>query len=331
MLTDLDAKLRGALARYRPWTDVYGLARSMIALATAGTLAANRATILFRPGAGTAPPPFCDGTRGIGAFCLAAPHLDLCRWLCVAALLVVASGWRPRVTGIVHWWIAFSLQNNALIVDGGDQVAGVLALLLLPVCLTDSRRWHWAPAPEGGLHARLLALFGHGILRLQLAGIYFHAAVGKLTVPEWKDGTAMYYWSTHETFGAPPWIEPFFRPLITHGATVAIFSWSVIVLELMLSVAFLMHRRAQRPLMVVAMAFHVGIIFVHGLPSFGSTMIAALLLYLQPWSVELHVREIVRRGSAWVARLGGIRGFRARLAPSLGQSSCAESRPSRIR
>lgn len=309
------------LGSYTPWTNVYGLARTVIALCTAATLAANDKSVLFRPGAGSLMPPFCQGTRAVSAFCI-TPTLgvDAIRWICIAILLVVASGWRPRVTCLFHWWVSFSLQASALVVDGGDQVAAVLTLLLIPIALADDRAWHWSepttPVMNGnGLHRKLLAAFGHGLLRLQVAGIYFHASVAKLTVPEWKDGTAMYYWGTHESFGAPAWLIPFFRPIVVHGFSVTALTWSVIVLELALSVAFLMERRYQRLLMLVGMTMHFGIVFVHGLPSFGLTMVATLLVYLQPLSVEL----------LWLRRLSNrFTKTRIFLNTAAGQRSCGD-------
>src|SRR6202011_1493848 len=127
-----------------PWTNVYGVARSVLALATASTLAFSATGTLFRPAVGLPPAPYCLGPGRISLFCL-VPHdrLSLARWLGVAILLVVASGWRPRVTAIFHWWVAFSLFVSITIPDGGDQATAVITLLLLPVALTDPRRWHW--------------------------------------------------------------------------------------------------------------------------------------------------------------------------------------------
>lgn len=55
-------------------------------------------------------------TRGsIGLACvLPVKNLELARWLAVAILLLVASGWR-RVTGVLHWWVSFSLHANTLV------------------------------------------------------------------------------------------------------------------------------------------------------------------------------------------------------------------------
>jgi antimicrobial peptide system SdpB family protein len=293
MRPTLSERLVSALATYEPWTNVYGLARSMLAFATAATLAANSPTTLFRPGAGALDPPFCAGARIASAFCvLPRAELDVARWVCVAVLLVVASGWRPRWTALLHWWVTASLPASALMIEGGDQAAEILALLMLPIAFTDERRWHWGPPLRTPLDQtqaskRIWAALGHALIRLQVAGIYFHAAIGKLAVPEWKDGTALYYWGTQEAFGAPAWVMPVFRPILIHGATVAALTWSVILLELALSVAFLMERKYQPPLMWAGITMHLGIIVVHGLPSFGLIMVAALVLYLRPLGTPL--------------------------------------------
>src|SRR5437867_307525 len=135
----------GRTARRRangaPWTSAYGLARTVLALGTAGTLAANAPSTLFRPALGLPPAPYCTGPTQISLFCLLpSEQLWLARSLALAILFVVASGWRPRITAIPHWWVAFSLQVSATVLDGGDQVTAILTLLVLPVALTDPRR-----------------------------------------------------------------------------------------------------------------------------------------------------------------------------------------------
>jgi len=123
---------------YNPWTNVYGLARTLIATGTCLTLIFNAPSILFRPAAGIDQFPVCHGLGSYGVFCLADPYLELARWGSVIALIIIASGWRPRVTALPHWWITFSLQNSAITIDGGDQIAAVLTFLLIPLALTDS-------------------------------------------------------------------------------------------------------------------------------------------------------------------------------------------------
>lgn len=286
MLVAIGKRVYSWSAGQNPWTNVYGVARSMLACATALTLALNRSDILFRPAAGRDAAVACDGARQMALFCLAPAHLELLRWIAVGLLVVVASGWRPRVTGVIHWFIALSLYATATTLDGGDAVATDLTLLLLPVTLTDSRRWHWSTQSSEELgarpYARALAVFALFLIRLQAAGIYFHAAVGKMNVVDWQNGTALYYWLTHGVFGAPPLIAPLLRALLANGAVVSLMTWGVIVVEYFLSTALVMDKRWWRVMLVAGISLHGGIFLLQGLGSFSISMISLLVLYLRP-------------------------------------------------
>ncbi|MDB4951462.1 MAG: hypothetical protein JWM27_4111 [Gemmatimonadetes bacterium] len=271
-----------------PWTNVYGVARSLLAVGTLLTLAFNAPAWIFHPVAGLARVPVCYGVARAGLFCqLPFAHLQPARWLAVAILAVVASGWRPRWTGIAHWWVAFSLFTSGTLVDGGDQVTGVLTLLLIPVTLGDARAWHWDPPAAGapsatGRAMRLVAWSCLLVARIQVAAIYFHAAIGKFRVEEWTDGTVLYYWLTDPVHGMPPWFRWALLPVLTSGIGVALLTWSVLVLETVLFMALVMERRWWRLLLPVGLAFHLGIALLHGLVSFAFAMWAALVLYLRP-------------------------------------------------
>jgi antimicrobial peptide system SdpB family protein len=272
-----------------PWTNVYGWARTILALATAGTLIFSAPTTLFHPSAGLAnAPPICESKlAALGIFCALPLSLTGARWLAVVFLLVVASGWRPRLTGIVLWWVSFSLVNNAVLVDGGDQVTMILSFLLIPVTLTDGRPWHWQapldrPLTLGEKLRRLVARTCFALIAFQVAGIYLHAAVGKFAVEAWTDGTALYYWILHPSFGASPWLAAFLQPLLRNRIVVTLLTWSVLVLEYLLGAALFMTPRRRLLLLPFGLALHAGIIVIHGLVSFGSIMMAALLLFLHP-------------------------------------------------
>ena len=103
MLSTLGARTRERLVSVEPWTNVYGLARTCIALGTLGTLALSRATSIFKPSFIDTAVPHCSGATNLSFFCVAGPrHLEFAPWIGVVLLLVVASGWRPRYTGVVH-------------------------------------------------------------------------------------------------------------------------------------------------------------------------------------------------------------------------------------
>jgi antimicrobial peptide system SdpB family protein len=283
MLTTLGQWARPRLA-VAPWASGLGLGRTLLALSTLGTLLATSPRVLMSPLADGSTPPTCAGIARYGVWC-AVPtgHGALARWLSIAVLLVVAAGWRPRFTGIAHWYVCWSLMVNASILDGGDQVVGVLALLLIPVTLTDPRRWHWQRPPEGEIGAaRVFAYAGLLLIQLQVAGVYLHASVAKLGVREWADGTAMYYWLHNPTFGAPRWLQPLVDLVTNSPIGVAVLTWGSIALEFSLAMGILLRPAARRWLLLAGVAFHAGIAVTMGLVSFSTAMSAALLLYLLP-------------------------------------------------
>lgn len=280
-----------------PWTQVYGTARSLFAAATGLTLLLNPVEVLH---------PLAD-VAVVGGSALASISLFQllpCDMLGVAqviaglALLGIATGWRPRYTGIIHWWLTFSFSNGYQLIDGGDQLASILTLLLIPVTINDPRRWHWSP-PDPAVRrndaASVVASFCLGVIRVQIAGVYFHASVAKFSVSQWTDGTALYYWLLHPLFGSPDWLRPVLTPVLLFGPAVTLLTWSVLILEFVLA-AGLIADRVYRPWMFVGgLALHLGIILVHGLFSFGLIMFGALILFLVP-------REALSFGTLAAAR-----------------------------
>jgi antimicrobial peptide system SdpB family protein len=214
-------------------------------------------------------------------------HLELARWLAVALLVIVASGWYPRITGLVHWWISVSLQMSATTIDGGDQITADLTILLLPMTLTDTRRTHWEQTQVDStlLTNRLrlfFALFSYVLIRIQMAGVYLHASVAKFAVSEWADGTSIYYWAIHPTFGYPAWLKPIALWLLKDPVVVCCTTWGVMFLEYLLSAALFLPKKYWKWLLFAGIAFHFAIAILHGLVSFGIAMTAGLILYLRP-------------------------------------------------
>lgn len=301
MLTRLGNRASAWVAGPAPWSNVYGLARTLIALGTAGTLAFSETATLFRPAVGVPEAPICDGMRQASFFCVVpSGWLEVARWVAVLVLLVVASGWRPRFTGILHWWMAISLHWSGVLTDGGDQIAGILTLLMVPLTLTDGRRWHWeTPAADAGSESsRLIARSAWVMLRAQVAVVYFHASVGKFKVPEWVDGTALYYWLLDPTIGAPDWLARLTTPLLS-SPLVALITWAVLVLELALAYGLVLGRRSRKVLLPLGIAFHAGIAVFHGLISFVLIMFGALLLLLRPFDEAFRFEWLTSRVRRW--------------------------------
>lgn len=305
----VEAALRGWVMSPR-WTSVYGMARTLLALGTFGTLATTSISALFVVTPSVAAPPSCSGVAALSLFCI-APHdktgLELSRWIASLTLLIVASGWRPRITALPHWWISASLIASATAIDGGDHVTAVLTLLLLPIALTDDRAWHWEDrhCADERATARMMASFAGLAIRVQVAAIYLQSSLAKLGVPEWVDGTALYYWMNDPSFGPSGWLRPFVMSLMTSRLVVAV-TWGTIVLEFALALGLVVSPRARPYLLVFGISLHAAIGVVIGLTSFALAMIAALILYLHPLNEPFEARWLVDAAMSLNSRWLGI-------------------------
>lgn len=294
-------KAANRIIKINPWTNVYGLARTLLALGTCVTLLFNDLhdmvptvdnTPIFQPH---------SNLQKISIFYLLNyENIKISSFICILILLIVAIGWRPQITGVLHFWVCFSVMSSIPLIDGGDQIANNISLLLIPVTLFDSRKWHWQNIDKENTRSNyfndIKLLFSHScvwMIRLQIAIIYFDSAIAKLAVPEWVNGTALYYWWGHNIFGMPLFIRPFLMPILSHSLPVVLLTWAVILFEILLFVAFFLPKRQWRYFLTTGILFHLSIWFIHGLCSFFFTMAAGLIIYLRP----------VERTFKWIDRL----------------------------
>jgi antimicrobial peptide system SdpB family protein len=273
------------------------VARSLLALSLLITLFANTPEELFIPAArgmiDTVP-----WVRSYTLFGLLRDYLALARTIAVIVLLVVASGWRPRWTAIAHWWVTWSFTSAAVAPDGGDQICSVLTFLLIPNALTDPRRWHWEATPPMDTKARAVAsrvgLSATLVCRIQVAIVYFHSAVGKFNVPEWVNGTAIYYWLYDPRIGFPMRQFDYVDVLVYPDFMAPLFTWGPILLELALAFALTMSadNPLRKPLFVLGVLFHLGNVVLFHLTSFFFTMLAALVLLTRPVQEPFGARRL---------------------------------------
>jgi antimicrobial peptide system SdpB family protein len=263
------------------FTPALGYARSLIALCTGLTMLLTSPHVMLYSNTELVSRAACTDLTAATLYCLIpTAWYSMVQIMAGLMLLVIASGWRPRVTGLLHWWLTWSFHQTGTLVDGGDQVAMVLTLLLIPIASADPRTWHWqrieSAAPwTGALAAPFLSLF-----RLQVAVIYFHSAIAKLVVPEWLNGTAIYYWFNSVTLGMPDWLRPILNPLLTSPIPVLCMTWGAIILEIFLAMGLIADRRFRVRLMWLGIFFHTGIAIAFGITSFVLVMWGALILFL---------------------------------------------------
>ena len=206
-------------------------------------------------------------------------------------LLAVMSGYFPRLTCWLHFWVCFSVQNFFYNVNGSDSVALILSILLLPVCLTDSRTSQWQrPKPESA-SVRIFSGVAFLAIQVQAAFIYLLAGVAKLETKVWQEGTAVYYYTSHYRLGADDGLRTF-NELFTLSPMVRFISWGVIAFELLLPLCLFASARIKKIFLIIALVFHLLIIINFGLITFFLSMSALLILFLdeQNNSVQLFYR-----------------------------------------
>lgn len=285
-----------------PWTRTIGLARTLIALEAALTYILTPSTILFSPAKG-ALALRCDATISMAAWPCWLPEsaVQPTQWAAGVACLVIAAGVLPFLTAIPLVLMLLALSSVSAAPDGGDQLAAILGLLLLPVSLADWRVHWWSSRRLAvGVRARsLVANAGLVLVKVQVSVVYFVACVGKFGSAEWAEGTALFYWVRNKVFGAPVVLRAAVDWVTSIPLFVASLTWGALVLEFLLAISLLLPLWFRmRALLPVALLFHLGIWLILGISSFAVVMWAALLLLVIPLGAEIGFRGAAARHDA---------------------------------
>jgi len=258
------------------FTALYGFARSIIALGLLLTFLTNKTEFLFDK-------HIFDYNQENALipinlfFSLGWENIWFAEILCILILAFVVMGFYPFITGLLHWWVTFSFNEASAIVDGGEQIAVVLTLLLIPVTLLDNRRNHFflpnlvIPSWKKNIGNSIIKI----LIPMQMSILYLHAAVEKVyKVEEWRNGTAVYYFSNDPIFGSA------LLSNISETILVIPMTWSAMLLELVLAGCIFMSYSNRKYFFYVAFLFHLVIAFNFGLVSFLTSMLGGLIIYL---------------------------------------------------
>lgn len=281
-----------------PWTNVYGIARSLIALSSMLTLLFNPAETIFKPSSISNDFPICG--IGYSAFCLGQgdyTELNIIRWICIVLLFLVVTGWRPRFTGIIHWYISYSMNLSLIVTDGGEAVASVITFLLIPITLTDPRKWHWDVSDKylnQNIYSKIIAYLSYFFIRVQVAIIYFHSTIAKLGNKEWIDGTAVYYYSLNKIVGFNSFFETFTHYIVS-SPLIVIPTWGTLIVQTIIFCSLFAPSKYWKNIFIMAILMHEVFALMLGLISFSLIMMGALVLYLTPFDKKLGVLYFKRR------------------------------------
>ncbi|MEZ0184130.1 sporulation-delaying protein SdpB family protein [Flavobacterium oncorhynchi] len=278
---------------HNPWTNVYGISRTFLALSLLTTLTFTGHEYLFPTNNNILLRSPAFDFEKIGLFSILSENTHLACIISIVILLITIIGYLPQVTGVLHWYITYSFMTSSIIIEGGDQIASIITLLLIPVTITDNRINHWYEKKASNRKKIKMFIWSiYFIITLQISIIYFHAAVAKLYSREWLNGTAVYYWFTHNMFGVSQYLKNLMLPLLSNSFLVISLTWGTIIFEIVLFGWLFMKRNLWnwKLLLLAGMLFHLSIAFIHGLVSFMFTMIGALFLYFIPKNTTLKLK-----------------------------------------
>lgn len=290
--------------RLNPINNSFGFSRSLLALGTLLTISVNAPKSIFLSESFSASREHLVQKLNL-FFIIGYSNIYYAQFISIIVLLTVIIGIYPRITSILHWWVSFSFFNAAIIVDGGDQITQVLTLFFIPLCLLDGRKNHWGhPRDSSKIYTKYLSYLFLLLVKVQICILYFNSAVAKFNVEEWVDGTAMYYWLTNNTFGAPSYLINLLLPLVENAFIVWFLTWGTIVFELLLSFSLFFKPSHKILMLKLGLLFHFFIFILLGLGSFFFAMAGCLVVYLVSKPLPLNI--IIWNPKQYIARYRGL-------------------------
>ncbi|MBC6425563.1 MAG: hypothetical protein GDA51_03655 [Ekhidna sp.] len=289
--------LQKEMNRYDIFNNVYGIARSSLALSLLITLTFTPTFVYF-------PKPYLNTLNKLNSiipnyfFLFEYSNLNVATIIACIILVLVISGYLPQVTGILHAWIAYSFFTGSLMVEGGDQIAQILTLLILPITIFDKRINHWSRKEYFKWRRPFVVnYFSYScsyMVKIQMSVLYFFAVTEKLNVPEWIDGSAFYYWFNDSSLGASSLFQGVIGFLFDNAFITSIVTWGVLALEILLFGALFMNKEHKLKMFILGVGFHFTIVIIHGLFSFFFAMLAGLILYLLPLNNYLTLKDLFK-------------------------------------
>lgn len=280
----IELRVTSYLAGFDHRNRWFGVGRTVLALGNLVTLLFTPMRALIVP-IGSSSGAVCTNIRAASLLCIGNPAsgLEIRRWVMIAVLLLVASGFRPRFTALPHVWVTLTIGGSMTLPDGGDAIALTISLLILPLALADGRTWHW-DVPTGQLHPTWQAISSVALIavRAQIAFIYLDSAITKFAVDDWSNGTAEFYILRDPGFGDAGILHNVFQSLSSNAPVALGMTWGAIVIEIAIGLALLLSWRWRILALILDIGLHAMIVLTMGLFSFSAVMIGSAILAANP-------------------------------------------------
>lgn len=249
------------------------------------------------------------------AFTLPVPwgqSVDIFHWCYTLALLaaICFTIWGGRILAGIHAYLFYQIVINAdpFFAEGGDRIASLVLFFFVFMrsdFILTPRRFllrskEFSPPRNAAAIMHNAAPLAAAIA---LASMYFWTAVWKIDGRAWRNGSALHDVLSNKDFA---WFVP--EPLLHFGPFLSAIGYSVIALELLVSMAIILGSRSPLHACIAPFVFllHLGILLLMGLFDFSLLMLSMDVLLFRASDLD--------RWKAWTF---GVRDILGRVAPGL--------------
>jgi Vitamin K-dependent gamma-carboxylase len=180
----------------------------------------------------------------------------------------------------VHF--CFRTRRNWLLIQGGDNVAKFMSLLLVfsnaggVLSLDHLLHWDWL-----GGSAAPTSQWAMRLMQIQICLIYLRTVCWKLRVKEWLEGSAVFH-ALYRNRSLRPFLRrPVMQSALAYAPVAAFLTWGTLAAETFVGV-FLWFRETRLIALTVAVTLHVGFELGLAIKYFQWLMMAGLLLFVSP-------------------------------------------------
>jgi len=132
------------------------------------------------------------------------------------------------------------------------------------------------------------------LIQIQISVVYLWTVWHKLKGNDWFDGSAVYYATRLESMKSF-----YFSPMLDSKLFLKLATWGTLVTEVALG-TLIWVKEFRKPLIVIGIAFHLGIELTMSIPFFEIIMISLLMLYLTPLEVRVFSQSVIGKLSGMV-------------------------------
>lgn len=213
----------------------------------------------------------------------------------VLACLCVTVGLFSRASMIVvYLGLVSFLHRNIYVHHGGEHLMCIAAfwMMFAPIGAALSLDRLRAPKEFCPDDPQTVSLWALKAYQFQFVLIYWQASLSKLASPSWWDGTAMYYVFRHAEFARFP------VPLIPNNMfLLKLSTWGSILAEF-LGWTLIWFKETRYAVLLLLLAFHLGIDYAMNIPIFEHIMIASLIIFIPGEDAE----KFVARVKSWLSK-----------------------------